>query len=137
MAATRLTLMLECLPGFYGTVVFSGVCMDRLNTIQQSSIFLLSTTYRTTGPSIKTAGADTKNRAHHPHPKRRLVSLNELVLNPDSLAKYCAAFFNMSRSSFTRANSRFRRATSSSLAGLRPCPGKASAPCELHCSCHL
>jgi hypothetical protein len=56
-------------------------------------------------PGIKAAGMDAEQAAHHSHRKPLLMLGNERVLHFASLAKYAVAFFNMSRSSVTRASS--------------------------------
>lgn len=56
-------------------------------------------------PGVKATGMDTQQTAHRPHRKQLLMLCNERVLHFASLAKYAVAFFNMSRSSVTRASS--------------------------------
>ncbi len=56
----------------------------------------------------------TLDLTHHPGWMQLVMLLDKLVLHPDSLAKYFAAFFRMSRSCVTRRRSAFRRRISSS-----------------------
>lgn len=59
-----------------------------------------------TKPSVKPAGMDAEQAAHHSQRKPLLMMGNERVLHFTSLAKYAVAFFyNMLRSSVTRASS--------------------------------
>ncbi|BAQ68694.1 hypothetical protein NHU_01536 [Rhodovulum sulfidophilum] len=67
-------------------------------------------------PSIKAAGMNQKHPAHGPDRKDQPVLSNERIPHRDSLAKYAVAFFRISRSSVTRARSRFSRRISSAWA---------------------
>ena len=51
------------------------------------------------------AGQYIHHRAHPAHAMGTFVTLDKRVPYPDSLAKYAAAFFKMSRSSLTRLSS--------------------------------
>lgn len=63
-------------------------------------------------PGIVAAATHMQGPTEARHPMVRLLSLDERVPHVDSLAKYAAAFFKMSRSSVTRASSRFNPASS-------------------------
>jgi len=65
--------------------------------------------FRPTQVLLKSSGADIQDRALYRDRPIPAVSLNKGVLHSDSLAKYAAAFFKMSRSIFTRDNSVRRR----------------------------
>ena len=87
-------------------------------------------------PRIVAAPTDGKRAAEARHRMVRLLSPDKRVSHVDSLAKYAAAFFKMSRSSVTRANSRFSRAISAAGSAGRPEPGNAP-PCAATAFCHL
>src|SRR5690606_29132233 len=58
-------------------------------------------------PGIEAAGVDTQAPAHCAHGELLAMLGNKRVPHFASLAKYAVAFFRMSRSSVTRASSRF------------------------------
>ena len=63
-------------------------------------------------PGVIAAALNTQDPAHTAEAELALVLSHECVLHPDSLAKYVAAFFKMSRSSLALFKSAFRRDTS-------------------------
>ena len=73
-------------------------------------------------PGIEAAMMHQQHAAHHAHPEQAPMRFDEGVLYLASLAKYAVAFFRMSRSSVTRANSAFkRRISAASAASCRIC----------------
>jgi len=107
------------LPQFTQVVVDLSIAIDAaafqprmLDQAEQALILLGAYGFRLGQSGVITAGmhlkglAETSNRVLH----RQLA--DEGVLQPDSLAKYAAAFFRMSRSSVTRLSSARRRCNS-------------------------
>src|SRR5690606_29672500 len=77
-------------------------------------------------PVVVTAGRDSQAAAHQSHRKLIAATFDHLIPQDDPLAKNVAASRKKSRSFFTRASSRLRRASSSSR-GV-PVPPKATLP---------
>src|SRR5574343_1092779 len=80
-----------------------------LDQPQQPLIILLAKRRRFRLPGVITTGMHIHNVTEPAHRLLHFVRLDERVPYRDSLAKYAAAFFKMSRSSLTRVNSAFRR----------------------------
>src|SRR5512141_2488974 len=85
------------------------------------------------------ARTHSQDLALHRHRPPLLVAFNPGVLHVDSFAKYAVAFFRMSRSIFTRANSARNRLNSicSALTGLSGIPTKRPWPCALTQLCSV
>src|SRR5437016_8583449 len=88
-------------------------------------------------PLIEPATTHTQYPTHPDHAKLRPMGSHEGVLHGRSLAKYAAAFFKMSRSSFSRAFSRRSRVSSSAASACRPEPGNAPSPWFSSSAAHL
>src|SRR5881628_2821249 len=71
-------------------------------------------------PAIEPTTTHVQHPAHPHDPKLSVMVTDEGILHRRSLAKYAAAFFKISRSSVTRASSRFTRASSSAAFPCRP-----------------
>lgn len=99
-----------------------AICVNLTDAAQQTLIIDVPSTR----PVVIATGRDLEHPAHHANGKLCATTLNRLILQDDSLAKNIAASRKKSRSFFTRASSRLRRAISSSL-GL-PVPPKACWP---------
>ena len=87
-------------------------------------------------PGIEPASAHVEDAAYGGQPKLLLMRLHDPVRHRTSVAKYAAAFFTMSRSSVTRASSRFRRVISVVRSLRAPDPGNAPAPRAWNSRCH-
>src|SRR5687767_9863064 len=87
--------------------------MDRLDVGQQGHVtdasHVFVGAFLTVQVLMKSPGADIQDRTLYRDRPVPAVLLNKGVLHRDSLAKYAAAFFKISRSSFTRDNSVRRR----------------------------
>lgn len=79
----------------------------------QALIFLGTSGDRIGSLGVVAARMDLHHAAHRPHGMLFFMGTDEGVPYRDSLAKYAAAFFRMSRSSVTRRNSAFSRRISS------------------------
>ena len=90
--------------------------LDGADLTEQSSIFLTSSTFRPLSPGIVPTCRHPQDSAHHPNGIGLAVTRYALKPCFNSLAKYAAASHRKSRSRFTRPNSRFNWATSSSWA---------------------
>src|SRR5581483_4943987 len=88
-------------------------------------------------PGIEATPTDLEHLTQPRHAKLPLLGLDELVLHDDSLAKYLALFFKISRSSVMCASSRFSRAISVVRSFRVPDPGNAPAPRVWNSRCHL
>src|SRR5687768_870020 len=129
-SARRLT------PEFDRPILFPHLLMDLAEQMEHALIFDGACTARAISPGIVAAATDGQGVTEPRHSIGSLLSSDKRVSHVDSLAKYPAAFFKMSRSSMTRANSRLRRAISAAASGCRPEPGNAP-PCAATCFCHL
>jgi hypothetical protein len=67
--------------------------------LKEAFVFDRTVRERPVDPSIETARSDLQDPAHCPNWKSGALRVDEGVLYSDSLAKYAAAFFRMSRSS--------------------------------------
>ncbi len=101
----------------------TAVLVDLTNTLHQTRIRAGTRAWRAILPSVITAGGHFQTSAHQSHRVVIAAALDHRVPLDDSLAKYAAASLKKSRSLVTWANSRLRRASSSSR-GL-PVPRKA------------
>src|SRR5690606_4440929 len=99
------------------------VFVDLPNTPHQPRILLSAGAWLAVLPGVIPTGSDLQATAHQSYLVLVAAALDHRVPLDDSLAKYAAASLKKSRSLVTRANSRLRRASSSSR-GL-PVPGKA------------
>src|SRR5690554_163475 len=90
------------------------ILMDLSDTGQQSPVINLSGTRCACFPAVITTRGNLQTTTHHAYRKLAATTLDRLIFQDDSLAKNVAASRKKSRSFFTRASSRFRRATSSS-----------------------
>src|SRR2546422_3919392 len=122
-------------PQLDGPVDPAGVLMPPRDLTRQLAIRLRAGTRRTGQPGIEATATHVQHPTHPHNPKLRAVVPHEGVLHGRSLAKYAAAFFKMSRSSVTCANSRFRRVSSAVAFACRPEPG--NAPCASSWAAHL
>src|SRR5438094_55079 len=86
-------------PGLHRAVAASRLRMHALDRRQQCTIRVRAATLGPCAPGIIAAATDAQHRTQADEPIDPLVSLNELISHGDSLAKYMAAFFKMSRSS--------------------------------------
>jgi len=87
------------------SVGLAALFPSRLEQIDLSLVLAGTLAPRHPKSSVKPAGMDTQQAAHHPHRKALLMLGNERVLHFASLAEYAVAFFNMPHSSVTRASS--------------------------------
>src|SRR5690606_22069955 len=83
-----------------------------LDQSEQALIFLLACGFRLGQPGVVTAGMYLEGLAETPYRVLHRQLADDGVLQPDSLAKYAAAFFRMSRSSVTRLSSARKRRSS-------------------------
>src|SRR5690606_42046960 len=91
----------------------------RLHQGQQPLVFMMALTMGIAPPGVVTANVNVENLAEPAHRILSRILLDKRVLQPDSLAKYAAAFFNMSRSSVSRLTSARKRR--SSMASVLSC----------------
>jgi hypothetical protein len=124
-------------PRLYRSVSLSATLMNFTDLYKQSPLLPAPLGLRTISPSVIATATDLKHFTHPRDPKFSNVSPDERVLYLSSLAKYAAAFFRMSRSSLTRSNSCFNRASSLPDPTRCPDPGNAPTPFFLTSSCHL
>src|SRR3970282_1875558 len=81
---------------------FQPVLLDQA---EDARVILGPRRHRRAPPGVVPAGVQAEHPAHASKAEFLLVVEHKRVLHPDSLAKYAAAFFKMSRSSVTRRNS--------------------------------
>src|SRR5213594_1978826 len=136
MPPTREADLLQRVPQLDRPILFPCLPMQAAQHRQQPLIGFGTGTHRPVPPGVVAAAAHGEGRAESCHPMRARMLLDKAVSHPDSLAKYAAAFFKISRSSVTRASSRFSRAISAAGWACRPEPGKAP-PCAATSFCHL
>src|SRR5690606_19569140 len=111
--------------------------------LRQAALPLAAWAFLAALPLIKTRRRDPKGLAQLLDAMALPLLMDECVLHPRSLAKYAAAFFRISTSSWSSATSLRRRAFSSAcslraLAERLPWPGNAPAsPCASTSSSHL
>jgi hypothetical protein len=109
-------------------VTFLELLMDGLDLDGESLASLLLRAGGAMPPGVVAAGSDLQQPTHQPHRPLPAVFIEEAVFHSDSLAKKAVAFFNMSRSIWSRLFSACRRRSSSSRVGRLPLPGKAWPP---------
>ena len=112
MPPTVDTAFLQGLPQLDRTVLFPRLPMQAAQHRKQLLIRFAPGTRGPLPPGIVAAATDAEDRAETCHAMRACVVVNKCISHRDSLAKYRAAFFKMSRSSVTRAKSRFTWASS-------------------------
>src|SRR6266700_8077608 len=100
------------------------------NFLFETSIFSFTSAGGTLAPGVKAAFRDLKHTTHHHYGKLLLVLFDKLICHRWSREKMLTTFFRISRSCWTRSNSRLRRWFSSSNAVWCPFPGNASFPCS-------
>jgi len=106
-----------------GTAVNAVAVLERLFDVeQQGFIGRGSIRFGFDLPGAVPAALNAQHPAHAAQTKLSVVLGHEFVLHPDSLAKYVAAFFRMSRSSFARLNSALSRTISTRMAAVSPMP---------------
>jgi hypothetical protein len=91
------------------SIDLAAVLPSFFDQIGLAGIFFGPFAKRVLQPSVKSARVNTKASTHRTDRKYRAMLIDESVPHFASLAKYTVAFFNMSRSSVTRASSRFNR----------------------------
>ena len=123
-------------PEFDRTIFFPRLLMELAQQGEQPLILNRPLTRWSISPGIIATATDIESRAETRDSMRGCVSPDKRVFHVDSLAKYVAAFFKMSRSSVTRANSRRRRASAAAGSACRPDPGNAP-PWPATSFCHL
>jgi hypothetical protein len=136
MPPTDQAVAVEELPHLASTVRFACLLMEDAHPRDEGLIGLLAGTDGSVLPGIEPTPTDLQHSTHGRHAKLPVMGLHEAVLHRDSLAKYAAAFFKMSRSSVTRASSRFSRATSVVRSLRAPGPGNAVFPRVRSSVCH-
>src|SRR5512142_3183372 len=99
-------------PEFLEVVMDLAVAIDPaalqpglLDQSQQPLVLAGTARLRGSLPGVLAAGVDSHHSAQATHGVQALVGLDKCVPYPDTLAKYAAAFFRMSRSSVTRFKS--------------------------------
>ena len=100
------------------------------NQPQQSLVVSGTGWHRLLPPRIVPTWVNSQDPTHHPGCVLVFMLLDKLLLHPDSLAKYLAALFRISRSSVTRLRSTFSRRISSSRC-LADCYCSAFSPKRL------
>ena len=135
--AALASFALQELPHLACPIGLPRLLMQYPHPFHECLIGLRPCTHRTMLPRIEPAPTDLKDLTHSCHAKLPLMRQHKSVLHRDSLAKYRAAFFKMSRSSVTRASSRFSRLTSVVRSLRAPGPGKAVVPRSRTSVCHL
>src|SRR5688572_23592379 len=112
-----------------GTAIgLPAVLMNVFDLLPQGLIGHLPQAGRAFQPSVVTTARDRQHPTHHRNREFGPVSRNELIFHRRLRVKMASAFFKMSRSCCTIANSRSRLRTYSSSAFMCPLPGKAWAP---------
>ncbi|KIU54607.1 hypothetical protein QV12_00130 [Pseudomonas putida] len=112
MTTTILTDLAQIVVDFAIAINAAALQPGMLDQTQQSLVVFGAYRLRLRQPGVIAAGMDFQRQAK---PSNRIVAralLDKGVLQPHSLAKYAAAFFNMSRSSVTRLSSARRRRSS-------------------------
>src|SRR6185312_713634 len=109
MLAAALTELLQVVVDLAVSVhptAFQPCLLDRS---QQAAILTRPGRFGRRSPRVIPARVHPHHPAQRSHRMLRLVCLDERVPHPDTLAKYVAAFFRMSRSSVTRLSSDLSR----------------------------
>lgn len=100
------------LPHLLRPIGFACMLVQHAHPLDERMVRLASPTRRSPTPAIEAAPTYLQHPTHARQSNLVLMSLHERVLHRDSLAKYVAAFSYISRSSVTRASSRFSRVIS-------------------------
>ena len=137
MAATRFAHPLQEPPHSPRAVGLACLLVQHPHPLDQEAIALSAHTVGAPLPGRDPTATDLQHPTQTGHAMLVCMDLNERVLHRDSLAKYAAAFFKLSRSSVTRASSRFSRATSVMRSFRAPEPGNAPGPRARSSVCHL
>src|SRR5690606_17947353 len=103
-----------------------AVFVQLTDPAEQTLVVALSGAGQALAPVVVAAGRHSQAAAHQSHWKLIAATFDHLIPQDDPLAKNVAASRKKSRSFFTRASSRLRRASSSSR-GV-PAPPKATLP---------
>ncbi len=136
MAATANATGSQHPPEFQCAVPFARLLMQVPQDWEELLILCGPRTHRAIPPGIVAATTYGEGPAQATDAMSLCLSPDKRVSHVDSLAKNTAAFFKMSRSSVTRANSRLSRASSAAGSACRPEPGNAP-PCVATSFCHL
>lgn len=110
--ANGLSLLGQVSPNTTGAIDLAAALVAGLDLLSQTTILLLSPALRPLTPLVVAATGDLQG-LEELDLELLLVLLDKGVLHGLYLAKYAAAFFNISRSSFKRAFSFFKRLSSS------------------------
>jgi hypothetical protein len=137
MAAADQAFAGEQPPHLPSSIRFPRLLMEDAHPFHEPLVGLRADTGRSSLPDIVATPTHLQHPTHGHHAKLPGMPLHEPVLHRTSLAKYTAAFFKMSRSSVTRASSRFRRAISVVRALRGPEPRNAPVPRAWNSRCHL
>ena len=112
MPPTLDSVLLQGLPQLDRPIRFPRLPMQAVQHREQSVVRFVPGTQGPPSPRKVAAATDIEGCAETWHTMRPGLIPNERVSHRDSLAKYRAAFFKISRSSVTCANSRFSCASS-------------------------
>ncbi len=112
MPTTRLAQLTQVVVDLAVAVDPAAFQPGMLDQSEQALIFLLACGFRLGQPGVVTAGMYLEGLAETPYRVLHRQLADDGVLQPDSLAKYAAAFFRMSRSSVTRLSSARKRRSS-------------------------
>src|SRR5215831_6152140 len=123
MAATRFAHPLQEPPHSPRAVGLACLLVQHPHPLDQEAIALSAHTVGAPLPGRDPTATDLQHPTQTGHAMLVGMDLNERVLHRDSLAKYAAAFFKLSRSSVTRASSRFSRTISVIRSFRAPEPG--------------
>ncbi len=93
-------------PEFDRSILFPHLLMELVEKGEQSLIRDGARTGGAVSPGVVAAPTDGQGRTEPRYPMVRFLSPDKCISHVDSLAKYAAAFFKMSRSSVTRASRR-------------------------------
>src|SRR5690606_16090019 len=104
----------------------TAVFVQLTDSVEQALVVELAGAWQALAPVVIAAGGHLQAAAHQPNRELIAATFDRLIPQDDPLAKNVAASLKKSRSFFTRASSRFRRASSSSR-GV-PVPPKATLP---------
>src|SRR5437016_903329 len=110
MAATTNAPVPGLPPEFDGPILLSHLLVNLTEKREQLLILGGPHTYGAIPPDVVAATTHGEGRTQATDAMGPFLSPDEHVSHVDSLAKHAAAFFKMSRSSVTRANSRLSRA---------------------------
>src|SRR5690606_41766432 len=87
-----------------------AVFMQLTDAVEQALVVELAGAWQALAPVVVTTGRDSQAAAHQPNRELIAATFDRLIPQDDPLAKNVAASLKKSRSFFTRASSRFRRA---------------------------